>query len=85
MLGGGGDEVSNLPVVFPRGAVSVSSLNYFSYVGSYSKPSYYCLTLSLSEHTIFKSISRIKGGGIKDVSMHRMRRPGMRNGGRKCG
>ena len=40
MLGGGGDEVSVMPVVFPCGAVSVSSLGSFSSVGSSSKPSY---------------------------------------------
>ena len=39
MLEGGGDEVSIIPVVCPRGKVSVSSLGYFSYVGYSSKPS----------------------------------------------
>ena len=32
-LGGGGDEFSALPVVYPRGTVSVSSLVFFSSVG----------------------------------------------------
>ena len=34
MLGGDGDEVSTTPTVYPRGTVSVSSLGYFSSVGS---------------------------------------------------
>ena len=38
MLGGVGDEVSVMTVVHPRGKVSVSSLGYFSSVGSSSKP-----------------------------------------------
>ena len=63
MLGGGGDEVSIMPVFYPRGTVSVLSLNYFSSVGSSSKPSHPYL-LSLLEYTAFKSISRrIEGGG----------------------
>ena len=32
VLGGGGDDVSDMPVVYPRGTVSISSLNYFSSV-----------------------------------------------------
>ena len=36
----GGDEVSIVPFVYPRGTVSVSSLGYFSSVGSYYKPSH---------------------------------------------
>ena len=52
MLGGGGDEVSVMPVVYPRGTVSVSSLGYFLPVGSSSKPSHPSLTLSLGVHRI---------------------------------
>ena len=37
MIGGGGEEVSIVPVVYPRGKVSISSLDYFSSVGSSSK------------------------------------------------
>ena len=40
MLGGGGDEVSFMPVVYSRGTVSVSSLGYFSSIASSSKPSH---------------------------------------------
>ena len=56
MIRGGGDEVSVMPVVYPLGTVSVSSLGSFSSVGSPSKPSHPPLTLSLSEYTAFKSI-----------------------------
>ena len=48
MLGGGGDEVSVMLSVNPRGTVSVSSLGYFLSVGSSSKPSHPSLPLSLS-------------------------------------
>ena len=36
MLGYGGEYVSILPVLYPRGTVSVSSLGSFLYVGSSS-------------------------------------------------
>ena len=48
MLGGGGDEFSDMPVFYPRGTISVSSLGSFSSVGSSSKPSHSFLPLSLS-------------------------------------
>ena len=40
VLGYGGEDVSIVPVVYPHGTVSVSSLGYFLSVGSSSKPSY---------------------------------------------
>ena len=52
MLRGGGDEVSVMPVVYPRGMVSVSSPDSFSYVRSSSKPSHPSLPLSLGVHRI---------------------------------
>ena len=48
VIGGGGDEVSVMTVVYPRGKVSVSSLGYFSSVGSSSKPSHPSLPFSIS-------------------------------------
>ena len=39
VLGDGGEYFSIVPVVYPCGAISVSSLGSFSYVGSSSKPS----------------------------------------------
>ena len=52
MLGGGGDEVSVVPVVYPCGTVSVSSLGYFSSVGSSAKPSHPSVSLSIGLHRI---------------------------------
>ena len=45
-VGVGGDEVSIMPVIYPCGVVSVSSLGYFSSVGYSSKPSHLSLSLS---------------------------------------
>ena len=47
VLGGGGEEVSILPVLYPHGTVSVSSLRSFSSVCSSSKPSYPSLHVSI--------------------------------------
>ena len=63
MLENEGEEVSILPVVYHRAAVSVSSLGYFSSVGSSYKPYRPSFTLSLSENSKFKSISRKRVGG----------------------
>ena len=52
MLGGGGDEVSVMPDVYPHGTVSVSSLGYFLSVGSSSTPSHISLPLYLRLHRI---------------------------------
>ena len=45
MIGEGGDEVSTMSVVYPLGEVSVSSLDYFSFLGSSSNPS--CNSISI--------------------------------------
>ena len=52
VIGSGGDEVSIMPVVYPCGRVSVSSLGYFSSDGSSSKPRYPSLPLSIGVHRI---------------------------------
>ena len=68
VLGGGGDEVSKIPVVYPHGAVSISSHGYFSSVGSYSKPSCTYLPLYLGARHIqeyFKKKKRRKRKFIK--------------------
>ena len=52
MLGGGGDKVIVVPVVSPRGEVSVSPLGYFSSVGSDSKPSHTSLPVSVGARHI---------------------------------
>ena len=52
VLGGGGDEVSVMTVVYPCGTVIVSSLGSFMYVGSSSKPSHPSIPLSIGVHRI---------------------------------
>ena len=51
MIGGEGEEFSIVPGVYPRGAVSILSLGYFSSVGYSSKPSHPSFPLSLSRIT----------------------------------
>ena len=68
VLGGGGDEVSVMTVVYPRGTASVSSLGSFSSVGSSSKPSHPSLPLSFGVNLIqeyFKKKKRRKRKYIK--------------------
>ena len=48
----GGEDISILPVVYPRGTVSVSSLGYLLFVGSSSKHSHPYLTVSLGASQI---------------------------------
>ena len=52
MLGDGGEDVSIVTVVYPRGMVSVSSLGYFSSVGSSYKPYHPSLPVSVRAHHI---------------------------------
>ena len=52
LLGGGGDEVSTIPVVYPRGTVIIPSLGYFSSVGSSYIPSHPYFLLSLKTRHI---------------------------------
>ena len=52
MLGCGGEEVSIVPLVYPLGAVSVSSLGSFFSVGSSSKHYHTYLPVSLRAHHI---------------------------------
>ena len=52
MLGDGGEDVSIVPVVYPRGTVSVSSLGSFSYFGSSSKPYHPSLPVSVGARQI---------------------------------
>ena len=58
----GGDEVSILTFVYPRGTVSVSPMGYFSYFGSYSKPSYPSLPVSVGERHIQEYFKKKKRG-----------------------
>ena len=52
MIGGGGDEVIVMAVVYPCGTVSVSYLGYFSSFGSSYNPSRTSVPLSLVLHRI---------------------------------
>ena len=56
-----GEEVNDIPFVYPRGTVSVSSLGSFSSIGSSSKPSHPSLPLSLRAHNIQEYFKRKRG------------------------
>ena len=64
VLGGGGDKVIIISVVYPCGTVSVSSLGYFRVLVLLLNL-FTLLILSLLELAILKSISRIRGEGLK--------------------
>ena len=64
----GGDEVIIVPFVYPRGAVSVSSLGYFSSVSSSSKPSHPSLPLSLGARHIQEYFKKKRGRKRKFVN-----------------
>ena len=61
VLGDGGDEFSIVPFVYPCGAVSVSSLGYFLYVGSSSKPSHPSLPVSVRARHIQEYSKKKRG------------------------
>ena len=56
-----GYEVSTVIFVYPRGMVSVSSLGYFSSVGSSSKPYHPSLPLSLGARHIQEYFKKKRG------------------------
>ena len=65
VLGGVGEDVSIVPVVYPCGTVSVSSLGYFSSVGFSSKPSHPSLPVSvgarhIQEHLKNERVRKLK-------------------------
>ena len=57
----GGEKVNIVPVVYPCGTVSVSSLGYFLSVGSSSKPSHPPLPLSLGARHIQEYFNNKRG------------------------
>ena len=67
MLGYGGEDVSIVPVVYPRGTVSVSPLGSFPSVGSSSKPSHPSLTVSLGACHIQKYLRNKMGRKLKFI------------------
>ena len=66
----GGDEVSMVTFVYPCGAVSVSSLGYFSSVGSSSKASHPSLPLSLGACHIQEYFKKKRGRKRKFIQTH---------------
>ena len=64
MIGGDGDEVSIMPVVYPLGTVSVSLLGIFCLLVHHLNLLILSF-LSLLYYTAFKSVSIIIGGGGK--------------------
>ena len=61
VLGDGGEDISIVPVVYPRGTVSVSSLGSFSFVGYSTKPSHPSLTVSLGARQIQEYFNNTRG------------------------
>ena len=68
MLGGGGDEVSMITVVYPRGTVSISSLGYFPSVDSSSKPSHASLPIYLGARNIQEYFKNKRGRKRKSIN-----------------
>ena len=52
MFGDGGEDFIIMPVVYPRGTVSVSSLSSLFSVGYFSKPSHTSFPVSLGARQI---------------------------------
>ena len=67
MLGGGGEEVSVVPVVYNHGTVSVSSLGSFSSVGYYSKLSHPSLPVSIGAFHIQEYLKNRRSRKIKCI------------------
>ena len=63
----GGEGVNDMPFVYPRGTVSVSSLGSFLSVGSSFKPFHPSLLLSLGAHNIQEYFKRKRGRKLKFV------------------
>ena len=70
MLGDGCDEISIVTFVYPRGMVSVSSLGYFSSVGSSSKPSNTSLPVSIGVRHIQEYFKKKRGRKLKFIQTH---------------
>ena len=61
MIGDGYEDFSILPVVYPCGTVSVSSLGYFSSVGYSSKPSHPSFPVSIGAPYIKEYLKNKRG------------------------
>ena len=70
MLGDGGGDFSIVPVVYPNWTDIVSSLGYFSSVGSSSKPSHTSLPVSIRANHIQEYFMNKRGRKRKFVKPH---------------
>ena len=68
MLGYRGGEVRIMSVVSPRESVSVSSIGYFSSIGSSSRPSHSSFNLSLGSRYIQEYFKKKKGRKQKFIN-----------------
>ena len=71
MIGYGGEYVSIVPFVYPRWTVSVSSLVYFSSVGSFYKPSHPSLPVSIRALHIQEYFKNKRGRKRKSIKPHK--------------
>ena len=79
IIGGGSDEFIIIPVVYPRGTVIVSSIGYFSSVGSSSKTSRPSLPLYIGARHI-QDYFKNKRWRKKKLLIHSRIRSGKRRG-----
>ena len=70
MIRGGDDYFIIMYVVSPCDSVSVSSLGYFSPVGSSSKPSRYSFTLSIRVFHTREYFKKKRGSNQKFIKSH---------------
>ena len=69
VIGNGGEDVSIVPVVYPRGAVSVSSLGFFRSIGYYYKPSHPHLPVFLGARHIQEYFKNKRGRKRKFIKV----------------
>ena len=67
LLGGYGDEVSVMPIVYLCGTVSASSLGSFLPIGSSSKPSHTSLPISLILHRFQEYFKKKRGRKLRYI------------------
>ena len=70
VIGYGGEDSSIVPVVYPRGKFSVSSMGSFSSVGSSSKPSHPSLPVSVGAHQIQEYFKKKRRKERKFIKPH---------------
>ena len=71
MLGYRDNDIIIISIVSILGSVSVSSLGYFSSVGSSSKPYHYSSPLSLRAHHIKEYFKKNRGKKRKFIQTHK--------------